>query len=1487
MRRSKLLCVVAGGLLVLILVLGACRTEVSSGPGSGNQVSEAAPSGGSSSSDSEDTPNDLPVEEVIPSTPAARFFWGTWIRMDNGSHYQVYEDTVTQLDGGTIYYVSAASTSETMEVGGLGSFTKASDTVIMNGNIPYFRKGGTNPSYSMRLVGFVGEASRAAATTIHGWKVTGTSDSYPTYSNSTESNEEGEFTLTAPMIGDTQTVTVSTGSGVIVVPGLTIENNGDFMGTIPLVNSGDYILKITGSIAQEEKLDGYLYGNSYKRYPMTLTITNVSQVKSAMSVCVVENDDPNLSITSSYDLAGVPISTLAPGATKTIDLEVSYGHLTEPYVDTEIKVRITNAQTGNEWVDYVPLRFFRGQVPLTVAAASTEGNQSAALNGFLVHPDGQSQFFSVPHGGSTTIYSPTFPKNQPYLMSFSGATVTGTLSDSTEMFYTVAVGSSDPVEVETGGSSILGYMTFGEPNDSEKNAYSVNGNFQAYLSEGEIDYFSVTSDTWELVSIAEQCTISYNSDGGGIVQSKKVYKGAHLNIYHLPVLTKEGYDFDGWYSGGTKIESGYQIQADEFLTARWKIHQYTVSYSTAHGSKPESKTYDYNTVLSASDLPQLSQYGYTFGGWYSGNTKITEGHRLTAPLSLTAQWIPVKYTVSYNTEHGSAPAAKTYDYNTTLGTAGLPSLTATGYTHTGWQVEEGAATAGYVVTKDVTLTATWEIQRYTVNYTTAHGSKPETKNYNYNTALTTSDLPQLSQQGYTFDGWYSGNTRIEVGHRLTAPLSLTAQWTPVKYTVSYSTERGGTVEAKPYDYNTTLGTAGLPSLTATGYTHTGWQVEGVAATADYVVTKDVTLTAIWEIQRYTVNYTTAHDSKPETKTYDYNTSLSAEDLPQLSHYGYTFGGWYSGSTKIEVGHKLTAPLSLTAQWTPVKSTVSYSTSYGNKPETKTYDYNTSLSAEDLPQLSQQGYTFDGWYSGSTKIEAGHRLTAPLSLTAQWTPVKYTVSYSTERGGTVEAKTYDYNTTLGTAGLPRLTATGYTHTGWQVEGVTAAEGYVVTKDVTLTATWEIQRYTVNYTTAHDSKPEAKTYDYNTSLSASDLPQLSQYGYTFGGWYSGSIKIEVGHKLTAPLSLTAQWTPVKYTVSYSTERGGTVEAKPYAYNTTLGTAGLPSLTATGYTHTGWQVEGKTAAEGYVVTKDVTLTATWEIQRYTISYSTAHGIKPEAKTYDYNTPLGTAGLPSLTATGYTHTGWQVEGVTATAGYVVTKAVTLTATWTPNTNTRYTVRHHQQNVTGEGYTLVSGDTEAKTGTTDAPTVAAAKSYTGFTAKGITQKTIAPDGSTVVDVFYDRKIINLTLDLDGGSTATALSGGMLSGRYGAPVSLVAPTKSGWHFTGWNTSGGTLPTTFTEPGTYKALWTGAGVSVTVTPVSDIQVRQHSDGTTVTLTADAGYTSYQWKVDGVVQNGQTSKVLELDTSSWVQGTYEVFLLVGKDGDYRSATIFIKK
>ena len=52
----------------------------------------------------------------------------------------------------------------------------------------------------------------------------------------------------------------------------------------------------------------------------------------------------------------------------------------------------------------------------------------------------------------------------------------------------------------------------------------------------------------------------------------------------------------------------------------------------------------------------------------------------------------------------------------------------------------------------------------------------------------------------------------------------------------------------------------------------------------------------------------------------------------------------------------------------------------------------------------------------------------------------------------------------------------------------------------------------------------------------------------------------------------------------------------------------------------------------------------------------------------------------------------------------VTLEAIWTANTNTKYTVKHHQQNITDDGYTIA--DTDNKIGTTDTYTAASGKVY-------------------------------------------------------------------------------------------------------------------------------------------------------------------------------------
>ena len=103
---------------------------------------------------------------------------------------------------------------------------------------------------------------------------------------------------------------------------------------------------------------------------------------------------------------------------------------------------------------------------------------------------------------------------------------------------------------------------------------------------------------------------------------------------------------------------------------------------------------------------------------------------------------------------------------------------------------------------------------------------------------------------------------------------------------------------------------------------------------------------------------------------------------------------------------------------------------------------------------------------------------------------------------------------------------------------------------------------------------------------------------------------------------------------------------------------------------------------------------------------------------------------------------------GSPLTGNVTLTAKWQGNTNTTYTVIHWQENVDDEHFSFA--ESETLTGTTGQTTSVAAKSYEGFTAQTIEQKSIAGDGSTIVNVYYKRNVYTIYFwPTNGGSTTT------------------------------------------------------------------------------------------------------------------------------------------
>ena len=136
------------------------------------------------------------------------------------------------------------------------------------------------------------------------------------------------------------------------------------------------------------------------------------------SICSIESDDSRLSLSSSANLSAFTISTMAGGATKTVNINISYGEMEEPYVDTGIIVTIRNSISGQEWKDYVPLRFFKGMIPITISAVSPEENNNAALNGFVIYPDGNNQFFSIKNNSNKVLFVPSFGADKKYKMVF-------------------------------------------------------------------------------------------------------------------------------------------------------------------------------------------------------------------------------------------------------------------------------------------------------------------------------------------------------------------------------------------------------------------------------------------------------------------------------------------------------------------------------------------------------------------------------------------------------------------------------------------------------------------------------------------------------------------------------------------------------------------------------------------------------------------------------------------------------------------------------------------------------------------------------------------------------------------------------------------------------------------------------------------------------------------------------------------------------------
>ena len=151
----------------------------------------------------------------------------------------------------------------------------------------------------------------------------------------------------------------------------------------------------------------------------------------------------------------------------------------------------------------------------------------------------------------------------------------------------------------------------------------------------------------------------------------------------------------------------------------------------------------------------------------------------------------------------------------------------------------------------------------------------------------------------------------------------------------------------------------------------------------------------------------------------------------------------------------------------------------------------------------------------------------------------------------------------------------------------------------------------------------------------------------------------------------------------------------------------------------------------------------------------------------------------------------------------VKYTVTYKPS-EVNYTVRHYVQNTMDDGYTLADTATgKAFTNALVSSLGDLSKKYDGcYSLLYDNTVRIAADGSTVIDIKYDRYYYLLNFDLKGGYGVEPIYA-----RYGAPVSVGTPTKAGYIFAGWDRDlPGTVPA---HNDKFTAKWTEDKAGFTV------------------------------------------------------------------------------
>jgi uncharacterized repeat protein (TIGR02543 family) len=725
-----------------------------------------------------------------------------------------------------------------------------------------------------------------------------------------------------------------------------------------------------------------------------------------------------------------------------------------------------------------------------------------------------------------------------------------------------------------------------------RSGFAFNGWFTEETGGEEVTtstLFSENTTIFAQWTPAYTVTFDPNGDGGAVNPTTQL-TGAGGRLVSLPVPTRTGFFFAGWFTeetGGEEVTTDMPFTEDATVYARWTSSVYLVMFN-ANGGDLEVHELAASTVGGGrlASLPTPTRTGYAFNGWFTATTggdEVTTSTVFSANATVHAQWTPV-YTVTFDPNGGTVSLA------IGLTVAGgkltsLPTPARHGYAFDGWFTEETGGTEVTISTvfeANTTIYAQWTFV-YTVIFDATGGTvSPAFGITGVGGKL--AFLPTPVKTGYTFVGWFTtaavDGTEVTTNTVFGVKTTIYARWTLTFYEITFN-PTGGTVspEAGTTDTGWTL-VGILPEPTKAGYNFIGWftaETGGTEVTESRVYTENTTIYARWTIIPYTITF----DASPSTVSPTSGTTGAGWRLTSLptpaSRSGHAFDGWFTAATggeEVTTNTVFNANTTIYAQWTPFYVVIFDANGGTVNPIFGTTGARGRLVT--LPVPTRDNYAFDGWFTaavGGTEVTTNTEFTeSGTTIYAQWTTI-YTVTFDAS-GGTVSPTSHLTGAGRRLGSLPIPTRTDYIFVGW----FTAATGgdEVTTSTSFSENTTVYARWIITITFDANGGEVALEFDTVADDGTVSLPTPTRVNHTFLGWFTsvtGGTEVTENTVFNANTTIFARWVLNIYTVTFVNENGNRINVQTVSH-------GLAAI-APNISVCGWDIEFNNVTSNLTVT------------------------------------------------------------------------------------------------------------------------------------------------------------------------------------------------------------------------------------------------------------------------------------------------------------------